>query len=171
MATVTDPLTRLKYLLARCDTFRVWVGVTTGTEAEKLAATLARIHVRLADPAATQPFALIEGTRNHRASRSAAGGNAFVRMYRCRLTFFADYTHTDTLVTERAAIQDAVDTIDPILDEMHTLSGSGSYLRWDSMSEEQQPVHTAYDPEDDSAENYIFATYEFIGRLEGSQDE
>lgn len=170
MATVSDPLDRMRYLLARSVNFRVWCGITIGSETEKVAAAFARTYRRFTfDPAdLTFPIALVHGTRNESGTRVGGGGGGIWRRFRVRVRFVDEFTgDPDNLVTEVAEFDAFEATVDNILDDMHALSGSGDYLAYDDFAETLSVACT--EPENDTP--LIVAEYEFTGDLKGSQSE
>ena len=63
MATISNPVARFQYLVARSDTFRTLVGATVGTETAKLAAARAKAHLLMIDwtsASATLPCCVLD---------------------------------------------------------------------------------------------------------------
>ncbi len=124
-------------MIARSDEFRTWCSITTGTEAEKIAAALLRIHAYRA-PAAdsvTLPFALIQWNDKSR-NRVGDGGGAFMRSHAMRVAFFED-PGTDG---DQQELLDFEDQTDDIIDDMCVLSGDSSNLYYEDVTLEDGPM-------------------------------
>lgn len=169
--TIVDPLTRLSYLLARSDTWRTLVGATSGDEATRLAAALAKIAVRVepGDTLDALPFALITGSARSTATRIAAGGGAMRKTYSLELTIYVafdpDYT---TITDERTQLQSLSDTAVAIMSELDVLSGTSSNLDYDQTAETTPPVHAQLH---NNGGDFAYTSHSFTGQLKGSQTE
>lgn len=169
MATITDPLDRFRYLVARSSNWRAWCGITAGTENEKLLAAYARTVARVFSPDefAARPVIEVGGTKNEGGTRVAEGGGAFRRRFRIRVAFYDDFTMATprVLSTERTAIGTFEGQVDLVIDDILAISGSSDNLRIDDYEEAEEVQH--FGPS--SGEQYIFKSYDFFGRVEGSE--
>lgn len=168
MPTISDPLDRLRYLLARSATWRVWCGITTGTEEERTAAAVARTYRRFTFEldAVTRPFAVVYGMPNENARRVASGGGVFIKDFDLYLHIAADFTDTHAdVVAERVQFDTFEENLIDICNEMDALSGSGQYLKYENRAITTRLSRT--DPEADIP--MLFAVVNFKGELQGSE--
>ena len=172
MATITHPVERTRYLLARSTTFRTWCGITTGTEEAMLTAALARIHslFRRSPATADLPCAVV-GFGTLSAERVSEGGGQFLKSDGVRVEFFAAYVEDPAAPAAAALSFDT--TVRAIVNDMAQRSGSSDHISFDrytrqklEICEHQYQVGTTLVDCD-----LISVGYEWSGTLWGSQSE
>ena len=150
--SLSVPLGLLADTLAASAAFRAWVGATTGTEEENLAAALARIY-EYESESWTRPYALVSHDDLWAAEKIADGTrNLFSHNGELFLGFEADATGTDAESSARAFSN----TVGTILDEMKALAGTPGYLNIVDIMKKTGPQRCRPDRRDeaDAAEDY-----------------
>lgn len=166
MSTITDPIARMRYLIARTTNFRVWCGITTGTEDEKLAAALEHIYLLWEDiDSISLPFVNIEWGK-FSGDRIGMGGGAF-QMKRSVITrFYKEY-----IGTSEAAVRQELLTFNSevvaIINDMKNLSGTGTAIDFSHFERKNNPVAT---PRGDDV-HWLMDEWEWSGDFWGSQTE
>lgn len=166
MSTIVEPTIRMQYLLARSDYFRAWCGITTGTEAEKLAATLEHVHVEGITPEnIASPFAVVEPD-NFQAMRVGMGGGCFDRSQSVIITFgqTSSAKGITEIVAEKLTYKGVVRNV---INDLLAASGTGTKLSFDMLKQR----HPAELTGESSREKYWLWDFEVSGDMQGSQDE
>ncbi len=156
----------MQYLIARSDYFRAWCGITTGTEAEKLAAALEHVHVEGITPEnIASPFAVVE-PGDFQANRVGMGGGCFDRRQSCIITF--GQTSSANGITEIIAEKLTYKgTVRNVINDLLASSGTGTRLSFDTLKQRHPAELTA----ESSREKYWLWDFEAAGDMQGSQDE
>lgn len=164
--TITDGMSRLRYLIARVDAFRSWVGATSGDEETKLAAALAHVHlIREGSSALVFPFCTVSWGK-FSGERIASGGNAFTFRQSVNVEFVKPYTGGTEAAVKTELLTFSAETV-AIVMGMKTLSGSGTYIEFSSFERKDQPSATPLSEK----ERWLFDKWEFAGEFWGSQTE
>jgi len=165
MATITSPLTRTTYLIARSAHFRVWCGITTGTENEKMIAALARIHVMSVNlDDVTLPCAVVTWGEGRGAERVGVGGGAFIETQPVATKFFENFTATPDDPGTPVHTHDA--TVKTIIDDMRELSGASDHISFDELIYSGHMIWG-----NDAGDEIIETEWTWTGPQWGSQDE
>jgi len=132
------PLSYLKETLAGSTVFRTWVGATTGTEEENIAAAKLRIYTGEAEADNwVRPYALIDHNTNWNAEKRAEP-NAFDYHGGLLLAFEADLSGGDDAL--ETMLYKFTNQCGQIVDQMKLLSGVYPYLTITDINLEDGPV-------------------------------
>lgn len=117
----------LANLVAHSGTFQTWIGAT-GTEAQRVAAALARIYIDVED-SPTRPFAVVRFDVPAEQEDAAIAGGASAQFGDSGTLGLAFEAAVDTDYTDPAdQMRSFKRTVDSILNEMKALATSGGYL-------------------------------------------
>jgi hypothetical protein len=166
MATITDPVERTRYLLARVSAFRTWVGATAGDESAKLAAALAKISAVFAVVSAvTPPFATVEYD-DLEWKRQGTGGGCYLKDASVTMAFYGACTAT-TPAQEITQLQAFETTTVGIVQGFLSLSGYSTGISWDRV----RRIRPAGLLETSSKQNWLVVAFKCSGMVPGSQTE
>ena len=174
MATITVPIERTRYLMARSATFRTWCGITTGTEEAKLAAALLRVHLlQVPIPGMTLPRATALpvpcatiGYGDYSGVRTGTGGGIWQRQQSV-VTHFWD--RSDDVVEAHALLELLTfnATVNAVVDDMALLSGAGTHIEFARFARVEPPRGMGIE----DGRTWLAVTYEWGGSFWGSQSE
>ena len=156
--SLSVPLGLLAATLAASAAFRAWVGATTGTEQENLAAAQARIY-EYESESWTRPYGLVSHDDLWHAGKIADGShNLFSHDGELFLGFEADAEETGDAELSARRFSNTVGTI---LDEMKALAGTPGYLNIVDIQIKTGPQRCRPDRRDeaDAAEDYWQAEF------------
>lgn len=166
MATLTEPIDRLPYLIARSSTWRTMCGINLADpEATQLAEALEHVH-ELIYLSGDLPFVRIEyGTAE--SVRHFSGGAAFVGSWELETYWYQTFTSQDDGGDVVSQLSTFRSNLKSVVNEMLALSGGGTHLQVDNAKWAKGPQHATPESEVQVMEQMIT----FSGKTFGSQDE